>query len=89
VRRSLVRLERALGQLAVSIKTIDVANPSQPMRRKLTLSPARRAALKLQGQYMGYMRKLKPRQKDQVKAIRAKKGIRAGIAAARKLGSAA
>jgi len=85
----LVRLERALGQLATTIKSIDVDNPAQPMRRRLTLTPARRAALKLQGQYMGYMRKLKPRQKAVVKALREKKGIRAGIAAARKLGNAA
>jgi len=34
---------------------------------------------------MGYMRGLKPTQKSQVKKIRAAKGIRAAIAAARRL----
>ena len=54
-------------------------------RRKLKLSPARRAALKLQGQYMGYMRGLKPAQKKSVKALAASKGVSAAVALARKL----
>ena len=49
----------------------------------------RRAALKLQGQYMGYLRNLKPRQKAEVKAVKVKKGILAAIAAARRLGKVA
>lgn len=56
--------------------------------RKLNLSPARRAALKLQGQYMGYMRGLKPRPKARVKALAASKGVRAAVALARKLARA-
>jgi hypothetical protein len=39
----------------------------------------------LQGAYMGTMRGLKPRQRAQVKKIRAAKGVRAAIAAARRL----
>ncbi len=35
--------------------------PAKTARRKLTITPARRAQLKLQGQYLGYMRGLKPR----------------------------
>jgi hypothetical protein len=54
-------------------------------RRKLTITPARRAALKLQGQYMGYLRNLKPKQKSVVKALRVKKGIRPAIAMARRM----
>jgi hypothetical protein len=53
--------------------------------RKLRLSPARRASLKLQGQYMGYLRGLGVRQKARVKALRTAKGIRPAIALARKL----
>jgi hypothetical protein len=45
----------------------------------------RRAALKLQGQYIGYLRNLKPRQKAQVKALRARKGLRAAIAMAKRV----
>ncbi len=54
-------------------------------RRRLELSPKRRAALKLQGSYMGYLRGLKPRQKAQVKALRARKGFRAAIAMAKRM----
>ncbi len=54
-------------------------------RRKARLTAARRAALKLQGQYIGTMRGLRPAQKAKVKKIRQKKGIRRAIAAARKL----
>jgi hypothetical protein len=64
------------------------AQPAPTPPRKLKLSPARRAALKLQGQYMGYMRGLKPRQKARVKALAASKDIRAAIALARRLASA-
>jgi hypothetical protein len=59
--------------------------PGPAPARKLKLSPARRAALKLQGQYMGYMRGLKPQQKARVKALAASKGVRAGVALARQL----
>lgn len=54
-------------------------------RRRLRLSPQRRAALKLQGQYMGYLRGLKPRQKARVKALAASKGVRAAVSLAREL----
>jgi hypothetical protein len=36
---------------------------------------------------MGFLRHLKPRQKAEVKALRAKKGVKAAIARARKLGA--
>ena len=54
-------------------------------RRKPTLSPARRRALKFQGQYMSEVRDLGPRQKAQVKALREAKGVEAAIRYARKL----
>jgi DNA-binding transcriptional regulator YiaG len=57
-------------------------------KRSLTLSPQRRAALKLQGQYMGHLRNLKTRQKAQVKAAKAAKGYPAAITLARKLAGA-
>jgi hypothetical protein len=54
----------------------------------LNLSPARRAALKLQGRYMGYVRGLKPRQKAKVKAVRASKGFLAAIRLVKRLAKA-
>jgi hypothetical protein len=61
-----------------------LANPSKP-RRKLRITAKRRAQLKLQGAYMGYMRQLKPAQKARVKAVKEKRGFEAAIRVARKL----
>jgi hypothetical protein len=48
-------------------------------------SAKRRAAMRVQGQYMSAIRPLSAVQRAQVKRIRAKKGANAAIAAARKL----
>lgn len=87
IRKSLATISRALGRLgpALAAATHHSRNPSGRRGRKLRLSPARRAALKLQGQYMGYLRTLKPRQKARVKALRATKGVRAAITLAKDL----
>jgi hypothetical protein len=52
---------------------------------KRRLSPERRAALVLQGQYIGHIRMLPPRQQAQVRDVRLKKGIRAAIRHAKRL----
>jgi hypothetical protein len=57
----------------------------KPLRRKPQLTAERRRALKLHGQYLGSIRGLRSRQRAQVKRIRAAKGIRAAIAAARRM----
>ena len=54
----------------------------------MRLSAARRRALKTQGRYMGYLRSLPPRQKAQVKSLRAAKGVVRAIALAKKLARA-
>ncbi len=51
----------------------------------MTLSPKRRAILRLQGQYIGYLRGLPSRQKARVKALRTSKGSPAAIRLAKKL----
>ena len=66
-------------------KNVSIGTPKEKPRRKLKLLPARLKALRLHGKYIGYLRHLKPRQKAEVRALRAKKGIRAAIARARKL----
>lgn len=93
--RELRSISVALRQLAQAFDRLAPALTAAPAAatldkgpragRKLTLTPARRVALKLQGQYMGYMRNLKPRQKSRIKEIRAAKGIRSAIVAARRL----
>jgi len=57
------------------------ASPSQEeiARRRPRLSAKVRAALKLQGRYMGYVRQLKLPQQAQVKKVRRAKGITAAI----------
>jgi hypothetical protein len=54
-------------------------------RRPIKITPKRRAQLKLQGQYMGYMRQLKPAQKARVRAVKETKGFGAAIRVARRL----
>lgn len=95
IHRELRQIRRALNQFARSFGRVGPllaaqngkAKSQERQRRKPRLSPAQRKALKLQGQYMGTMRGLKPRQQARVKRIRFEKGIRTAIAEARRLGS--
>ena len=87
-RRSLRALEQSLARLAAQVRDISRNNSATPKgkpRRKLKLLPARLKALRLHGRYLGYIRHLKSRAKAEVRALRAKKGVRAAIARARKL----
>jgi len=87
VRKALSSLIGALDRLGDGLTAMaqDRSAVSARPRRKLRLSPARRAALKVQGQYMGTLRGLKPPAKARVKALRQAKGIRAALAMARTL----
>ncbi len=87
IRKSLSTVARALGRLGPALAAAGSTRPERAVsaRRKPTLSPARRRALKFQGQYMSEVRELGPRQKAQVKALRAAKGVEAAIRYARKL----
>ena len=75
---SLRTVDRSLALLAVAIRTQSEAalTAAHTARRRASLSPKARAALKLQGQYMGYMRQLRPRQKAMVRAAKAKSGTK-------------
>jgi len=80
-------IERQIGKLVARIRQLErrAGAGGTRTRRKPTLSPQRRAALKLQGAYMGFMRQLGPRQKARVRALKAAKGFHAAIAAAKRL----
>lgn len=89
MKKALLQIRRSLMTIAAALETI-AAEASAPRasaasagsaapRRKLQLSPARQKALKLQGAYMGALRSLGPRQKAQVKALRATKGMDAAM----------
>jgi hypothetical protein len=87
-RRSLRALEQSLARLAAQVRAISRNNSATPAvkpRRKLKLLPARLKALRLHGRYLGYMRHLKTRAKAEVRALRAKKGVKAAIKRARRL----
>jgi len=87
IRRSLLSIVRALERLAPALEAAGRRPAAESRRgRKLKLSPERRASLKLQGQYMGQLRNLKPRQKSRVKALRAKRGVQSAIRLAMRLG---
>ncbi len=48
-------------------------------RRNVTISPKVRALRRLQGKYMGYVRRLKPTEKARVREVREKQGMQAAI----------
>ena len=87
IRRALTAIDRSLGRLVALTNEGGRGAVSEraATTRTLELSPKRRAQLKLQGQYIGLIRNLKPAQKAKVKALRVKKGMRAAIAMARRL----
>src|SRR5262245_41555013 len=86
IHRTLSDIETAFASLAKRARRgeHEMARKLRP-RRKLTITRKRRAQLKLQGAYMGYMRQLKPRVKAQVKAIKEKRGFEAAIRVAKRL----
>lgn len=86
IRTGLRQLLRAFDRLAPALAAAQAVKEKRP-RVKPRLTKERRADLVLQGRYMGYMRNLKPAQKAKVKKIRAAKGIRVAIAAAKRLAS--
>jgi hypothetical protein len=82
IQTALRNIQQSLGRLAPLItSSAEAKNP----KRQITITPKRRAALKLQGQYMGLMRGLKPAQKAKVKRIKAARGVRPAIAEAKRL----
>jgi hypothetical protein len=87
VRRSLTAIVRTLGRLGPALDAAARAPRGVAIapRRKLNLTPKRKADLKLQGQYIGHMRMLPAKQQARVKALRAQKGVRAAIRYAQSL----
>jgi hypothetical protein len=92
IRSTMRQLQRALDRLAGTASRLERsgtaagADRDRP-RRKLTLSPKRKSQLKLQGQYMGYMRQLEPREKERVRAAKERGGYGPAIKLARSLAS--
>ena len=92
IRNAIRLLSSAFAEVDVTLAGVTSANWTGPVevgrtRKKRTLTPARRNALKLQGKYIGTIRMLPAAKKAKVKKIRDTKGVRAAIAYARRLAS--
>lgn len=56
-------------------------------KRRARMSPKVRALRRLQGKYMGYVRRLKPAEKARVRSVREKQGMEVAIRLAQSLGA--
>ena len=87
--QSLGSLRRDLMALALLVGTASspaaVRSRPSPRRRRRSLTPADRARLRIQGEYLGLVRHLSPKDRNRVKALRAKSGYGAAIKVARRL----
>ena len=87
--QSLGSLRRDLLALAILVGTSSAAAVGQagrvPRRRRRHLTPADRARLRVQGEYLGLVRHLSAKDRTRVKAIRARNGYAAAIKMARRL----
>ena len=90
LRTSFRNVERSLQRIAEILTHHDgrmIPKGRTNGRARPRLSAKSRASLVLQGRYMGYMRQLNPRQKAQVRRIRAAEGVRVAVQKARQLTS--
>ena len=90
MRRSVSNLDRSIRRLAPMLKAMALTNGTNGVgrRRRPRLSAKQRAALKIQGRYMGFMRQLRPKQKAEVRRIREKVGVLAAVKRAESLARA-
>jgi hypothetical protein len=93
LRRDLIALGRAVQALSTSHRDLTrkmVRGPSQTAtpgrRRRRTLTPADLRRLKVQGEYLGLVRRLSVRQRARVKALKADKGYGPALKLARSFG---
>lgn len=85
LRERLKELESVGGPATVRRRVVPT-KPRKVRRQRRKLSARVRSRLRLQGRYMGYVRRLTAAQKAQVGNIRKEKGWQAAIAAAKKMG---
>jgi hypothetical protein len=84
---SLRTLDRSLRRLAPMLSaTVSMNSPAEDNGRSRSRFSAKgRAALVLQGRYVGYMRQLKPGRKGQVRKIRKARCVKMAIVRAKEL----
>lgn len=83
IERAFADLEKMFAGFTKKVRRAEREAGRAKPRRHLKITPQRRAQLKLQGAYMGFMRQLGPRQKARVKAVKEQKGFEAAIRLAR------
>ncbi len=94
VRKAVNQREAAIRELRAKLTALEggevkkfkktVAKVEKKARKRMTA--ARKASLRLHGQYLGAVRTLSTASKAEVKKIRATHGVQKAIAAARKMG---
>jgi hypothetical protein len=86
LRERLASLEGMGGGRARGRKA--AASTRATKKRRVAISPKVRALRRLQGKYMGYVRRLKPAEKARVREVREKQGMQAAIKLAASLAKA-
>ena len=86
LRQQLAALEGLDGSKSRRGRPTAAAANGRTRRRRVSISPKVRALRKLQGKYMGYVRRLKPAEKARVRVVREKQGMQAAIRLASSLG---
>ena len=97
-RKTLIEIGEAIARLGASLLGARPAAPARPARVKAVrrrparrrvakkpMSPKQRRDLQLQGRYMAAVRSLSEPNKAKIRALRARKGVEAAIAAALRL----
>jgi hypothetical protein len=87
VLRNREREIRKLRERLAALEKLSAAGAASAPRRarRVRMSPRVRALRKLQGQYMGYVRRLKPAEKGRVRGVREKQGMDAAIRLAKSM----
>src|SRR5437867_11620924 len=89
LRRDLVALARVIQTVASEDRGRGGGNAGgsegRTLRRRRRLTPADRARLRVQGEYLGLVRHLSVRDRSRVKALRSRKGYAPAIKMARRL----
>jgi len=88
VRELRERLASLGEEISGAVRTVRRRAQTKARRPAKTISKAQRAARQAQGRYLGAIRRLPAEARARVKAIRQKAGVRAAIAAAKRMAEA-
>jgi hypothetical protein len=88
LRERLASLEGMRGGRSRRVGRKAAAPKRSTQKRRVAISPKVRALRRLQGKYMGYVRRLKPAEKARVREVREKQGMQAAIRLAASLSKA-